>query len=57
MKPGLRLLDRFWFAEAPATRLAALRILVGAFALANLAVRYPILSAVADSSPILVEPV
>lgn len=45
MNLGARL-DRFWYPNAPAERLAMLRILVGAFALVYLAVRYPSLTAV-----------
>jgi predicted DCC family thiol-disulfide oxidoreductase YuxK len=40
MKALLRLLDRFWFAPAPAARLAAVRILVGGFGLWYFGSRY-----------------
>ena len=53
----VRLLDRFWFVEAPATRLAALRILVGLFALVYLGLRFTAFSNIASSSPDLFEPV
>jgi ABC-type multidrug transport system fused ATPase/permease subunit len=39
-------IDCFWYAEAPPERLALLRILVGAFALVYVVVRYPALAAV-----------
>ena len=35
------LLDRYWFAAAPARRLAALRVLIGGFGLAYLVIRWP----------------
>ncbi|HEY8945536.1 MAG TPA: HTTM domain-containing protein [Polyangiaceae bacterium] len=38
--------DRFWYAPAPPERLALLRVLVGAFAVVYVAVRYPALAAV-----------
>jgi hypothetical protein len=53
----LRGLDRFWFAGAPAPRLAWLRILVGGFVLVDLATRYRILSRVGETSPSLFDPV
>jgi hypothetical protein len=33
MGRALRIFDRFWFAEASATRLAVLRIIIGGYAL------------------------
>jgi hypothetical protein len=47
----------FWFTPAPATRLAALRLLTGAFALWYLLPRYALYSRVVDASPELFEPV
>lgn len=43
-----RLGDGWWFAPAPAKRLAAVRIIVGAFAVGYLALRFPHLWALAD---------
>src|SRR5687767_3539528 len=57
MKRVLQFLDNFWFAAAPARRLAMLRILVGAFALQYVARRYWIFVGVAGASPDLYEPV
>ena len=53
----LHRLNRFWFAEAPATRLALLRIVVGGFALQYVAVRYAMFMKMASSDPQLFEPV
>ena len=53
----LRRLDRFWFADAPAPRLALLRILVGGFVFVDLAGRYRILARVGETSPSLFDPV
>ena len=52
-----RLLDRFWFAEAPATRLALLRILIGAFALYLTAEHYTSWVKIGHTSESLFEPV
>jgi hypothetical protein len=52
-----RLLDAFWFAEAPAARLALLRILVGAFALYLVAGHYSAWVRVGQTSASLFEPV
>jgi hypothetical protein len=49
--------DRFWFAEAPATRLATLRLIIGLYAFAYLSQRYSLLSAVAATSRTYFEPV
>jgi hypothetical protein len=49
--------DRFWFAEAPATRLATLRLIIGLYALIYLLDRYSLLSAVAATSRTYFEPV
>jgi hypothetical protein len=51
------LLDTFWFAEAPATRLAMLRILIGAYALVDVGSRFRLFSNIADSSPDLFDPI
>ena len=50
-------LDRFWRPETPATRLAALRILVGAFALVYLAVRLPHLASAGSFDPAGFKPI
>lgn len=44
-------LERFWYAPAPARRLAMLRILVGGYALAYLVVRFNHLVSVSDMTP------
>jgi hypothetical protein len=50
-------LDRFWFAEAPATRLALLRLVIGLYALAYLWRRFTLLSDVVATSRTYFEPV
>ncbi|MCA9657670.1 MAG: metallophosphoesterase, partial [Myxococcales bacterium] len=50
-------LDRFWRPETPATRLAALRILLGAFALVYLAVRLPHLASAGSFDPAGFKPI
>ena len=57
MKKLIYNLDKFWFTEAPATRLATLRILIGAFALIYLAPRYSMLMDIAQTSHTQFEPV
>ena len=57
MKRLVARIDHFWFAEAPAMRLAILRILVGSFALVYLGLRFSSLVNIAGSSPDLFEPV
>src|SRR2546423_2722407 len=57
MKRVLRALDEFWFAPAPAARLAVLRILVGAFALGLVASQYAMGSETGPPSPALSAPV
>ncbi len=57
MKKLIHNLDKFWFTEAPATRLATLRILIGAFALIYLAPRYSMLMDIAQTSHTQFEPV
>ncbi len=56
MSKILQILDKFWFNEAPATRLATLRILIGAFALVYLAPRYSMFMEIAQTSPAQFEP-
>jgi vitamin K-dependent gamma-carboxylase-like protein len=53
----LRRFHDFWFADAPAARLATLRILIGAFSLLDIGLRYPVFSGIADTSPTLFQPV
>jgi hypothetical protein len=52
-----RRLDAAWFPEAPATRLALLRILVGGWALLHFAQRWPMLRRVARTDESLFAPV
>lgn len=52
-----RILDRFWFVEAPATRLAMLRILVGAFSLWYLIPRIKMFTRIGRTDESLFEPV
>lgn len=54
---SLRHLTDFWFAPAPATRLAAVRILVGLFALWHMIPRYEMHLSVAGTSADLLAPV
>ncbi|MDP8925149.1 MAG: hypothetical protein M3O34_20075 [Chloroflexota bacterium] len=56
MRRLLRRLDGYWFAEAPAARLAALRILIGAYALAYLGWQYDEFLEVAGTSRALFDP-
>ena len=53
----LQVLDRFWFAEAPATRLALLRLLIGGYALLYVGFRFEDFLEVAGASASLFEPV
>jgi hypothetical protein len=53
----LHRLNRFWFAEAPTTTLALLRVVVGGFALQYVAMRYAMYMKMASSDPQLFEPV
>jgi hypothetical protein len=53
----VRLLDAFWFAPAPAARLAVLRILIGAFAFVLVADHYSAWVEISRTSPSLFEPV
>ena len=57
MKKLIHNLDKFWFTEAPATRLATLRIIIGAYALIYLAPRYEMFLEIAQTSPVQFEPV
>jgi len=57
MKRFLNTLDKFWFAEAPAARLALLRILIGAFSLWYLAPRYSMFLKMGNTEQSLFEPV
>ena len=53
----LRALDAFWFVEGSATRLAVLRILIGATAVVFLGLRYQQYITISATSPDLFEPV
>jgi hypothetical protein len=53
----LRVLDAFWFTEAPAARLAVLRILIGTYAFWLTATHYDMWVKIGYSSPALFEPV
>ncbi len=57
MKKLTQYLDKFWFADAPATRLATLRIIIGAYALYYLAPRYEMFLEIARTSPVQFEPI
>src|SRR5262249_22010409 len=57
MKLVSRLLNWFWFPEAPATRLAMVRILVGAFALYLVAEHYTSWVKIGRTNAALFEPV
>jgi hypothetical protein len=57
VKRLLGILDTFWFVEGSATRLAMLRIVVGAASLAYFAPRFNYFSQIAASSPEVFEPV
>src|SRR5438874_3574457 len=57
MKPFRQRLEAFWFPEAPAARLAVLRILIGAFALWLVATEYSTWVDVGRTGPDLFEPV
>jgi len=57
MKKLIQNLDKFWFTEAPATRLATLRIIIGAYALIYLAPRYEMFLEIAQTSSVQFEPV
>jgi predicted DCC family thiol-disulfide oxidoreductase YuxK len=57
MKALFQRLDRFWFGPAPAARLAALRVLVGAFSLYYLGSRYFKFAKAASGDKDLFEPV
>ncbi|MDQ3207925.1 MAG: HTTM domain-containing protein [Gemmatimonadota bacterium] len=52
-----RRIGRLWFAEAPASRLALLRVVIGAYTLWYLAPRYGLLTDLTQSDPSLFEPV
>jgi uncharacterized membrane protein YphA (DoxX/SURF4 family) len=49
--------DRFWMSEAPALRLAMIRVLIGAYALVFLVARGPHLLSFADQHPSQFEPI
>lgn len=57
MKRWARLAGGFWFAPAPASRLALLRVLIGGYALVYLAQRRRMLARVAATDPDLFKPV
>lgn len=57
MKHLMVLVERSWFAKAPAARLAVLRILLGGYVLYYLGRRYSMLLKVAASDPALFKPV
>ena len=57
MKRLLQALDEFWFWEAPAERLAVLRILIGAYTCCLVATDYSMWVNISHSSPQLFEPV
>jgi len=57
MKRWLKKLEEYWFAEGPAARLAVLRILIGAFALQYVGVRYEMLVKIARTDESLFAPV
>lgn len=57
MKRLLRAIDDFWFEEAPATRPALLRVLIGAYTLYYLGRRYRMFLKVARTDPALFKPV
>jgi hypothetical protein len=57
MSPLLRALDRFWFQKAPPERPALLRLILGAYVLYYLGMRYRMLLKVAASDPALFKPV
>ncbi len=48
MRGALSRIDHFWYRPAPATRLAALRIIIGGFALGYVVIRGPHLMGYAD---------
>ena len=48
MRGALSRIDHFWYRPAPATRLAALRIIIGGFALGYVVIRGPHLMSYAD---------
>jgi hypothetical protein len=53
----LGIVDQFWFAEAPAARLAVLRILIGAFAFYLVGSHYEKWTKIGHTSPVLFQPV
>ena len=53
----VRRLEQAWFAEAPASRLAILRIVIGVYVLWYLVPRHGLLTELAESDPSLFEPV
>jgi len=57
MKRLLGVLDKFWFTEAPPTRLALLRILIGGYAFCLVAANYSHWVKIGHSSPALFAPV
>ncbi len=56
MKGALSRIDHFWYRPAPATRLAALRIIIGGFALGYVVIRGPYLMGYADFDASQFEP-
>ncbi|MCH8814991.1 MAG: HTTM domain-containing protein [Chloroflexi bacterium] len=56
MRGALSRIDRFWYRPAPATRLAALRIIIGGFALGYVVIRGPHLMGYADFDASQFEP-
>jgi hypothetical protein len=57
MKRWLNAIEAWWFADAPATRLAVLRIAVGVFALQYLGLRYEMFMEIAATDRSQFEPV
>lgn len=57
MKSWWNKLSAYWFTEAPAKRLALLRILIGAFALYYVGVRYDMFVEIAESESAMFAPV
>jgi len=57
MKPCSELFDKFWFAPAPAERLAVVRILVGSFVLQYLGRRIEMLTQLEGTEASMFKPV